>query len=199
VYAQQRQNDFEIVAVAVDVQGAKTARPWVEKAKAEFPVLIDREARLADRLGVNYVPFAVWLDRDGRMIRRPQPVNVTKDSHRMAITRWLKQDRNLLTAVGQSDPEPPRGFASETARLRFSLAAHFLGNGKSARALVQLRKARDADPRNWLIRKQIWAIDHPERFYQGKVDFAWQHEQYLKERDQASPVGAAESSPADKP
>ncbi len=32
-------------------------------------------------------------------------------------------------------------------------------------------------PENRIVRKQIWAIENPERFYEGMVDFDWQKEQ----------------------
>jgi hypothetical protein len=33
------------------------------------------------------------------------------------------------------------------------------------------------EPDNFNIRKQIWAIEHPDKFYDDKVDYAWQREQ----------------------
>jgi hypothetical protein len=37
------------------------------------------------------------------------------------------------------------------------------------------------DPDNLVILKQIWAVEHPERFYASdKVDYAWQREQLEK-------------------
>lgn len=33
----------------------------------------------------------------------------------------------------------------------------------------------------WLIRKQLWAIETPEAFYEGNVDFEWQKEQMARE------------------
>ena len=32
-------------------------------------------------------------------------------------------------------------------------------------------------PDNFIIRKQIWAVEHPEKFYQGEIDYDWQQEQ----------------------
>jgi len=49
--------------------------------------------------------------------------------------------------------------------------------------LSKLKQARDLDPDNWRIRKQIWAIEHPDKFYTGKSpDFNWQSEQLKKEK-----------------
>ena len=41
------------------------------------------------------------------------------------------------------------------------------------------------DAQNWLIRKQLWAIEHPEAFYDGYVDYAWQKQQIEKENAEA--------------
>ena len=37
------------------------------------------------------------------------------------------------------------------------------------------------DPQNWLIRKQLWAIETPEVSYEGDVDYGWQKEQISRE------------------
>ena len=35
----------------------------------------------------------------------------------------------------------------------------------------------ELEPDNYIIRKQIWAVQNPDRFYSGDVDYAWQKEQ----------------------
>ena len=58
-----------------------------------------------------------------------------------------------------------------------------LQQGQKDAALTKLKQARDLDPDNWRIRKQIWAIEHPDKFYTGKSpDFNWQSEQLKKEK-----------------
>ena len=42
------------------------------------------------------------------------------------------------------------------------------------------RLAVDVDPSNYVIRKQIWAIENPEKFYDEDVDYAWQNDQLKK-------------------
>jgi tetratricopeptide (TPR) repeat protein len=50
-------------------------------------------------------------------------------------------------------------------------------------ALAKLKEARDLDPKNWLIRKQIWAIENPEKFYSGhSPDYGWQKEELAREQ-----------------
>jgi len=61
------------------------------------------------------------------------------------------------------------------------LARAHLAAGDKPAAAGALREALKTDPKNWIIHKQIWAIEHPERFYEGPVDFRWQREQLRRE------------------
>lgn len=56
-----------------------------------------------------------------------------------------------------------------------------LAVGDKPAAADALREALKLDPKNWIIHKQIWAIEHPDRFYDGPVDFGWQREQLRRE------------------
>ena len=47
-------------------------------------------------------------------------------------------------------------------------------------ALARWRQGLELDPDNYLIRKQIWAVENPDRFYEGDVDYNWQQEQIAK-------------------
>ena len=58
-----------------------------------------------------------------------------------------------------------------------------LQQGRKDAALNKFKQARDLDPDNWRIRKQIWAIENPDKFYSGKSpDYGWQSEQLKKEK-----------------
>ena len=58
-----------------------------------------------------------------------------------------------------------------------------LQQGRKDAALKKFKQARDLDPDNWRIRKQIWAIENPDKFYSGKSpDYGWQSEQLKKEK-----------------
>jgi len=49
--------------------------------------------------------------------------------------------------------------------------------GRTAEALARWRQGLELDPANYLIRKQIWAVENPDKFYDGAVDYDWQREQ----------------------
>jgi hypothetical protein len=55
--------------------------------------------------------------------------------------------------------------------------------GANASALQKLKLACDLDPGNWRIRKQIWALEHPDKFYTGdSPDYDWQKEELAREK-----------------
>jgi tetratricopeptide (TPR) repeat protein len=56
---------------------------------------------------------------------------------------------------------------------------------KTQRALEYWRRAYALDTGNWIIRKQIWALEHPEQFY-PTVNYVWQQEQIRREELQAT-------------
>ena len=69
----------------------------------------------------------------------------------------------------------------EEADARFQLGIILLRNKKRDEAIDQFRAAMLLDPLNWLIRKQLWAIESPDAFYRGDVDYDWQKEQISRE------------------
>jgi tetratricopeptide (TPR) repeat protein len=55
--------------------------------------------------------------------------------------------------------------------------------GQRGPALEKLKQARDRDPDNWRIRKQIWALEHPDKFYASdSPDYGWQKEELAREK-----------------
>lgn len=75
-----------------------------------------------------------------------------------------------------------RDLNTGSAEALTSLAYAFLGTNEKSAAASALRSALKIEPDNWLIHKQIWAIEYPEKFYEGPVDFRWQREQLRRER-----------------
>ncbi|MEX0816928.1 MAG: tetratricopeptide repeat protein [Gaiellales bacterium] len=52
--------------------------------------------------------------------------------------------------------------------------------GDADEALALWRDALALDPDNFVVRSQIWALEHPDRFYPA-VDREWQELQLVKE------------------
>jgi hypothetical protein len=62
-----------VVTVALDTGGAEAAGPWIERAKATHPSLIDQGHVLDELLGIVNVPSALWIDERGTIVRPPEP------------------------------------------------------------------------------------------------------------------------------
>ena len=70
-----RPRGLEVVTVALDARGSETAGPWIVKAAAEHPSLID-SSHLVDALfGIVNVPSGIWIDEDGVIVRPPEPAH----------------------------------------------------------------------------------------------------------------------------
>ena len=142
--------------------------------------LVDSQGKLAADFGFNYVPLTLLIDEEGRLGRGPTGTNIDKGSDWEEIVGWLRTG-SIDTS---SKPTKAAGFTTSEAKLRFEAAAVALAQQESDAALTLLERALQLDPKNWLIRKQIWAIQNPDRFYDGPIDFEWQKQQIPKEKDQ---------------
>ena len=76
-----RRKGLEIVTVALDARGAVVARPWIEKAAARHPSLVDESHQL-DRLGVVNVPTGIWIDEAGVIVRPPEPAHPRRPAYK---------------------------------------------------------------------------------------------------------------------
>ena len=63
---------------------------------------------------------------------------------------------------------------------RFGLGTALYQQGRTAEALTSWRAALELDPPNFTVRKQIWMVEHPEKFY-PTIDFDWQKAQLARE------------------
>lgn len=160
----------------MDLQGAHRVRPWIEKADATYEALVDSFGELGRRFDFNFVPLTILIDESGRPVRGPKGTSIDKESDRAEIAHWIEE--GTLERVSTPGDQ---GFFTSEARLRYQVAALILSQGDTEKALGLLQKALRFDPKNWLILKQIWAIENPDRFYQGEVDYEWQRQRLQEE------------------
>jgi hypothetical protein len=70
-----RPQGLEIVTVALEARGSETAGPWIVRAAAKHPSLIDA-AHVVDALfGIVNVPSGIWIDEEGMIVRPPEPAH----------------------------------------------------------------------------------------------------------------------------
>ncbi len=68
----------------------------------------------------------------------------------------------------------------KSVRALMGLASVELDLGERDKAAATLRKAWTLEPDNWVIRKQIWAVEHPDQFYPA-INIEWQRDEVKKE------------------
>ena len=100
---------------------------------------------------------------------------------RVALAQALERAGDFPAAL--TECEAAARSQPKDARIPFTHGLVLLRQGKTDEALVKFTAARDLDSGNWRIRKQIWALEHPDKFYGAQgIDWAWQKEQIAREK-----------------
>jgi len=162
-----------MLAVAQDVQGLERVRPVVAESGATFPVLLDRASELGRRLGFRIVPAGFFADAEGVLrYRHANDFDIGDPRVGWNLERFL--------AGEETEPPDEDEHMSPEALDLFAQGVGLYSAGRVSDAVVVWREALMLDPDNFVIRSQIWAVEHPERFYPA-VDRSWQELQLAKE------------------
>ncbi len=133
---------FELVTVALDSGGVGAAGPWIERAGARHPSLIDAAHVLDELLGIVNVPSGVWINEQGVLVRPPETAYSRRPSF---MDRELKPE----------DPPHVRERVLEVKKLRIDADTYmralrdWVADGSSSRyALSPDEVVRRARPRS---------------------------------------------------
>ena len=157
--------------------------PWHAAANADFVTLVDSQNTFGTRYDLKAIPYGVMIDEAGRLVKAPFNINVADRKTLAMLEKWLS-DPNYNTKL-LHDMKPLDKLNVETtteAVARFRLGLVLLEVGKKEEAMAEWRKALALDPQNWIIHKQIWAVEHPDKFYEGDVNYGWQKAQLEAEK-----------------
>ena len=153
-------------------------RPWHEAAKADFVTLVDTQNVFGDHFNLKAIPYGVMIDEAGRLVKGPFNVDVKDTKVREILEKWLSDPSYNARLLREMEPLDTKATQTHPeAAARFQLGLVLLEAGKEAEAMAEWWKALALDPGNWIIHKQIWAVEHPDKFYQGDVDYGWQKTQ----------------------
>jgi len=220
-YGQRRGPRFELLSVALDVQGPAHVRTYTTRHPVAFPVLLDTADALGAAFGWKNTPvtlfvdevgfirysgagptptvlqqiFALldepWLELRGRPPRHPSALSRTEleqqvAAHpddlraRLALGHALNAAGLAADALKQFEEATRR--QPRNAEAAFAWGAALLQQKQPLGALSKFRLARELDPDNWRYRRQLWALEHPDKFYAApSPDLAWQREQQARE------------------
>ena len=70
LYQQFRRNDFEILAISTDAQGAAVTRPFRDSMGLSFPILHDSDFRVGVTYGTRTLPMTFLVNRRGIITHR---------------------------------------------------------------------------------------------------------------------------------
>ncbi len=162
-------------SVAADAQGRHAALPWVGATAASFPTFVDPANRLGQAFGYQAIPVGIFVRAGGAVEHVRVPFSVERSDDRAALEEFVAGRVASPPAGGSLDGSAPAidGFAEGAA----ALAA-----GDRESALRCWREALRDDPANFLIRKQIWAVEHPDKFYPA-IDRGWQARALARARE----------------
>jgi hypothetical protein len=182
VYDQYKEQGFEVLSVAVDVQGAEVVRPYAENHS--FTTVVDSENIIADAFGFKVVPNGIFIDEEGVLRLVKQGFSVGKPEHVEAVEQLIKEEVQQVILeddyhVTDSNPTVEK----QLAETKFKLATEYLRQKKKDEALKELDEALLLDTENFLIRKQRWYIRYPEKF-SPTIDVEWQQGQLKKEKEE---------------
>jgi peroxiredoxin len=70
LYQELKDESFEILAVSIDVSGAKAVLPFMKKHKLSFPALTDTKGAIKSLYQVTGVPESIIIDKDGIIVEK---------------------------------------------------------------------------------------------------------------------------------
>lgn len=194
IYDEMKDRGFVVIAVALDE--ADAARPYVEAAKPSYPCLVDRDHRVAALYGMVNVPEAVWIDEAGRIARPAENAGSWDGFRRRDRTSGAmpKEEMDMIVRAKRTymdavrdwaingaasrhvfDEKSARGHLRRTtdgaarAHAHFRLGAHLQRAGKADEARAHVEEARRLHPESWTIWRQT--AGRNEQGFAAQADF----------------------------
>jgi hypothetical protein len=90
-----------VVTVDLDTD-IEAGRPFYERANATHPSLVDPSLSMVDLFGITNVPFGIWVDESGTIVRPAEVAFAPRDPARATATRQQSAQ------VADMDPERRR-------------------------------------------------------------------------------------------
>jgi hypothetical protein len=197
LYEELADRNFMVIAVAMDSREGD-ALPWIEAARPTYPVLIDRDHRLATLYGVVNVPQAIWIDERGRIVRPAEAAGAYEGFRKMnRATREMPDEVAQTTAQARTTyinavrdwvlrgAESEHAFAADRARAHlpalteemasahamFRLGQFLIRHGEADEGARWLAEASRRHPESWCIWRQQAGVN--EMGFAALPDF-WQ-------------------------
>ena len=173
--------DTGLIILAVALDTADAARPWIEAAAPGYPCLIDADHHVAALYHLVNVPQAVWIDEAGRIVRPPESAGADDAFRSMdrttgtlspelmarrqarrtayldALRDWARAGDASAHALppAQAAARLPQPSADEAeAHAWFRLGQHLRRQGQDAPAEAAFARAIALHPDSWAMWRQ---------------------------------------------
>lgn len=168
----------------MDGQGAERARPYLEAAGATYPAVIDADGVTGRLYGFKTVASGFLIDERGDLvfsmingfsIHRPEIADL--------VSRWIAESE--VPPFEETDDiylGIPRGATDRRAMDIYRQGVAKYRQGDKPGASTLMREAMRLDPDSIIVHRHAWAIENPERFYDGDIDQDWKQEQLRQGR-----------------
>ena len=145
--------------------------------RVHLTTLVDADNDLARIFGYRAIPNGFAFGPDGALIGSKIPgFDIRDPASRELLDRWLAASGDARPSADAVVAPPPEPEALDL----FAEGSRLMREGRRAEALAAWAKAFERDPKNFVIRKQIWRALYPGRFG-DPIDLAWQKEQIARE------------------
>ncbi len=143
---------------------------------------MDEQGVLAGLFDFKVVPNGVLIDEEGAIrwtkfggfsVEKPEDVS--------AVERFLAGEDPGPSPAGTT-PYVLGPLERDLVGTKLRLGRLLDEGGRRDEAVAVWRDVLRLDPENLTIRKQIWAVEHPEKFH-PMIDWDWQKEQLRAERE----------------
>lgn len=169
VYAELKDQNFELIGVAQDSAGEAAAGRFYDRAKATFTTLIDTQHAVSSLYHMVNVPTGVWIDEQGHIVRPPEVAYTTAkilgqevngDRYIAALRDWVARgaDSPAVLSSEQLRPKLPARTADQRlAEANFRLGVYFQEQGQPELADRYWQLAQKLHPGSWNYHRQDWS------------------------------------------
>jgi hypothetical protein len=173
LYDELKDQDFMIIAVAMDSRGLRAVRRPIRKAGTTYISLLDQDHVVSDLYNMTNVPQAVWIDEAGRIVRPTENAGAamsfnlrklrkTRRIYLDAIRDWVAlgaDSEHVFTEEEARAHTPVFTQAIAEAHACFHLGRYLQEQG-SREAASFLRRAVDLNPDSWNFFRQMKNLEH---------------------------------------
>ena len=168
----------------MDGQGAERARPYLEAAGATYPAVIDAEGITGRLYGFKAVSSGFLIDERGNLaFSKINGFSISRPEIADLLRRWAAESE--VPPFVETDSryiQAPRGATDRRAMELYRQGATKYQQDDRAGAAALMREAMRLDPDSIIVHRHAWAIENPERFYDGDIDQEWKQEQLRRGR-----------------